>query len=211
MFQKDESCCGLAVAFRAISVSKLLADSPFLRTSMSKIRCVSFVRFTSRLFGGFILALLLVSASQGAEIAWSKNLQNAAREAARQDKPMLVMVSAQWCGFCHRMFGQTFANSALAARINARFVPVLIDFDEQSALVASLKVQSLPTVLVMAPDRRILARQSGFQSVAQLDAQLASVKTGDPKAASRPKTVVTVPAQSKPGTLTAAKPFSGSR
>ena len=178
---------------------------------MSKARCATLVRISSKLFAGFIIALLLANAGQGAEIAWSKDLQKASLEAAKQRKPMLVMVGARWCGFCHKMLDQTFANPALVARINARFVPVLIDFDEQPALFEALHISSLPTVLVMTSDRHILGRQIGFQSVAQLDTQLASIKTSEPKSPLHSKSAVSVPTRNQRDTLTAAKEFSAGR
>ncbi len=144
-------------------------------------RCfANFVRFISpRPFlcavTVFVISAMSASAAQAAGIAWHGNLQAAAQQAAAQNKPLLVMVKARWCGPCHKMLQQTFPDAALAARINSQFIPVLLDADEHAATVQALGVQAMPTVLIMTPERRVAGRLTGFQSAAQLDARLAAL------------------------------------
>ena len=123
-----------------------------------------------------LTAALSVNAAQAAGIAWHSNVQEAMRQSAAQNKPMLVLVKARWCGPCHQMLEQTFPNPAVAARVNNQFVPLLIDADEQAAFVQSLGVEAMPTVLVISPQQKITGRFTGFQSAAQLDARLASLR-----------------------------------
>ena len=122
-----------------------------------------------------LTAALSVNAAQAAGIAWHSNVQEATRQSAAQNKPLLVMVKARWCGPCHQMLEQTFPNPAVAARVNNQFVPLLIDADEQAAFVQSLGVEAMPTVLVISPQQKITGRLTGFQSANQLDAHLASL------------------------------------
>jgi thioredoxin-like negative regulator of GroEL len=94
----------------------------------------------------------------------------------------------------------------------------LLDADEQADLVQKLKVDAMPTVLVISPERRIVGRFTGYQSAAQLAAYLAPFqRTGSP-----PKPVVHKPAfherawaavqAARPrDTLEAAKGFSAQR
>jgi hypothetical protein len=72
------------------------------------------------------------------------------------------------------MLKQTFPDAGLASRVAGHFVPVLIDADEHAALVKSLGIEAMPTVLVVSPDRKIAGRFTGFQTAAQLDARLAA-------------------------------------
>src|SRR5258708_37511050 len=147
---------------------------------MSKPRSQKFIQLVSRPGHISTGAVLLVSAfsasaAQGAGIAWHGNLQEAAQQAAAQHKPLLVMVKARWCGPCHKMLQQTFPDPAVAARVNSQFIPVLIDADEQAATVQTLGVTAMPTVLVMSPERKVTGRFTGFQSAAQLHANLAAL------------------------------------
>ncbi|MBX7136239.1 MAG: thioredoxin family protein [Fimbriimonadaceae bacterium] len=89
-----------------------------------------------------VLAVLLVSVLQASpavaqEIAWRTDVDEAMSESAREDKPMLVMVSASWCGYCRKMLRQTFPDPAVSTRVNSQFNPVLIDADREQALVRS--------------------------------------------------------------------------
>ena len=157
------------------------------------------------------IALLSATAAHGAEIAWHKELPVAIRESAKQHKPMLIMVGAEWCGYCHKMQVETFRNPAVATRIKAQFIPLLIDADEQAALVETLNVASMPTVLVVTSDRQVIGRITDFQSAAQLDTRLASFQTTAPKL-SPERSLLPAPRAIKPrDTLAAAKQFSAGR
>jgi hypothetical protein len=139
---------------------------------------VHILRFLRRPILGIAVAFLVaaVAASQAhaSGILWRSRFDEAAQESAAQHKPMLVMVKGRWCGPCHKMLNQTFPDGGLASRISQHFVPVLIDADEQAALVKSLGIDALPTVVVISPERRVVGRMTGFQSAAQLNAHLAA-------------------------------------
>lgn len=129
---------------------------------------------------GAVLVVALSSPGKAAEIGWRRDLAASYREAATRDRPLLVVVGASWCGYCRQLHDQTLRNAALASRINEQFLPVLIDADEQPVVTQQLQVEMLPAVLVISPERRILNRSTGFQTVAQLDARLAQFKSAKP-------------------------------
>ncbi len=123
-----------------------------------------------------LVCLSSISSVQAGGIVWHQDLQQSARDAGRQQKPMLVMVGADWCGYCHKMLNETFSNPQMASRINQQFVPVLLDADRQAAAVQQLNVNSFPTVLVINSSNKVLMRIEGYQSTAQLETQLAVFK-----------------------------------
>jgi hypothetical protein len=114
--------------------------------------------------------------AQPAEIAWRKDVQAAAREAAARRKSILIMVKARWCGPCHQMLQQSWSNPSVVARVNADFIPLLIDADEQAALIQQLNVNAFPTTLILDSSQRVVDRATGFQSAGQLNARLAVFK-----------------------------------
>jgi|SRR5579872_2707495 len=162
-----------------------------------------------------LAGVLNAEAAPGAEIAWYKSPQIAARESASRKKPLLVMISARWCGPCHKMLQQTFPQPALANRINSQFIPLLVDADEQPGLIQKLNVEATPTVLVMDANQKVISRMTGFQSAAQLDSRLAAFKPVASRPTPRPIPHPPIeppdaspqPAKS-PGTLKRAKQFS---
>lgn len=106
-------------------------------------------------------------------IGWQTDFAAACRQATSQQRPLLVMVTAPWCGYCRKMFQETFIDGNVAKQINNGFVPVIVDTDVNSRVSEALGVQSLPTTLVLSPDRAILRTLTGFQSAGQLQASLA--------------------------------------
>ena len=55
----------------------------------------------------------------------------AAREASQSGRPMLVEFTASWCPPCQKMKSVVWTNDRVADEANARFVPVMVDVDEQ--------------------------------------------------------------------------------
>src|SRR5438067_1652639 len=122
------------------------------------------------------MTTVAVNSAQAGPIAWQKDMQAAMRESVRQQKPLFVSVGARWCGPCRKMHSETFPNAAFAAQVNSQFIPVLIDADEQPAVVQKLGVEAYPTVLVVSPEQKIVGRFTGFQTAPQLQTRLAAFK-----------------------------------
>lgn len=101
-------------------------------------------------------------------VDWHHNLRKAADLAEQTGRPMLIKVSADWCGHCQQMKRETFSDSRVIRDINQHFVAVDLDADVSREVVAQLRITSLPTILVVAPDLRILAREEGFRTAVQI-------------------------------------------
>jgi hypothetical protein len=141
-----------------------------------------------------VLAVLISGRpAWSAQIAWRSDLTAAAQESAASGKPLLVMVKARWCGPCHKMLQQSFPDPALTARINAGFIPVLIDADQQTALIQKLNINAFPTMLILGPNLRVVERVTGFQSAAQLNSRLIALKPTGIRVAKRPVQVALAP------------------
>ena len=105
-------------------------------------------------------------------VSWQSDLQQALRLAERTGRPVLARVTAPWCGHCERMKRDTFTDHRIIRDITSGFIPVSIDAEEQAELVERLGISTLPTMLVISPDRRVIGRTSGYQSVSQLSSLL---------------------------------------
>jgi thioredoxin 2 len=78
--------------------------------------------------------------------------------------PLLIDFWAAWCGPC-RMMAPEFERAAALLEPAVRLVKV--DVDAEPELAARFQVQSIPT-LVLACQGRVLAREAGARSAAQL-------------------------------------------
>ena len=88
----------------------------------------------------FILSCALFAPRDAAaqQVKWQPDFARAARLAQRMNKPLLVEVGAEWCGYCAKMQQETLRNVHVADHINACFVPVKVDADAEKKLVAAL-------------------------------------------------------------------------
>lgn len=148
------------------------------------------LRFEQLLCSGLLsMALGIVSAkaedNSGSKVVqsidWSTSYPSAADEAVRTGKPMLVRITASWCGPCQQMKQLTFTDSRVVELARSSFVPLLIDADANTDLVARFQIEAYPTTLVIAPDQSILKRMKGFQSADSLVSNLTPLIKLQPK------------------------------
>ncbi len=105
--------------------------------------------------------------ADGTGIRWRADLKTAHAEAARTGKPLLLLFGAEWCVYCHKQTDETLADPAVAARVNANFVPVRLDFDADAKLAEVLEIKTLPQAVLLSPKADLLGRAAGFHNVEQ--------------------------------------------
>ena len=86
------------------------------------------------------------------EIAWSTWSAEAFERAKREDKPVLLSISAVWCHWCHVMDETSYSDEKVIEAINERFVPVRVDNDERPDVNARYNMGGWPTTAFLAPD-----------------------------------------------------------
>lgn len=123
----------------------------------------------------YFMAVVFSHQAQAGDVAWHTNLREAISDSGERSKPMLVMFTADWCGYCQKMRRQTLENEVVARRIKEGFVPLLVDVDENPELAKRLRVTGLPTVLIVSPDRKVTHRIAGYKTAREFDAQLIAV------------------------------------
>lgn len=76
---------------------------------------------------------------------------DAFKRARELNRPILLDMGAVWCGWCDLMDRESYNRPELAAFINANFVAVKVDYDDQPQLAAELEraqaVLNLPSGL----------------------------------------------------------------
>jgi thiol:disulfide interchange protein len=99
-------------------------------------------------------------------------LDEGQRIAATSHKPILYNFTAEWCGPCHILDAEVYADPAMAREINARFVAVrVMDRQQEEGRnpepVAELQrrytVRGFPTVIIAGADGTELARMEGYR------------------------------------------------
>jgi hypothetical protein len=86
------------------------------------------------------------------EIGWQPWGRDAFDRATREDKPILLAISAVWCHWCHVMDETTYSDAGVIETINRRFVPVRVDNDHRPDVNARYNMGGWPTTAFLAPD-----------------------------------------------------------
>lgn len=105
-------------------------------------------------------------------VQWESDIQAAAARSRATRQPMLIQVTATWCGYCQQMKRETYTNQGLINGINRDFIAVMVDADANRELMERMGIKSLPTTLVVLPNLQVVERLEGFQSAAQLQGSL---------------------------------------
>jgi uncharacterized protein YyaL (SSP411 family) len=90
------------------------------------------------------------------EIRWHEWEPKAFERARREDKPILLSLSAVWCHWCHVMDETTYSDEAVIAEINEHYVPIRVDNDRRPDINLRYNMGGWPTTAFLTPDGDIL-------------------------------------------------------
>ena len=86
-----------------------------------------------------------------------------AQQAAKETgKPVLVFVTADWCGPCQKFKRGTLSEIRVRDAVREKTIAVYLDADKDSDTAASLKVFSIPALLMVRADG--VVKLEGVQS-----------------------------------------------
>lgn len=106
------------------------------------------------------------------DVKWRHDYEAARKEAATAGRLLLLKFSTDWCGPCRKLEATTLRDPKVVAALNERFIPVKLDGDKETGLMAEFKVTGFPTILVVTPEGKVVGRTSGFRTSTELTALL---------------------------------------
>jgi thioredoxin-like negative regulator of GroEL len=111
------------------------------------------------------LVILLTQSPVGfaQEVQWRSDYNSARREAQEKGLPLLLDFGTENCVWCRRLDETTFREPTIVGMMNKKFVPLKVDANRETALTQMLRIQSYPTLVLAAPDGKILATLEGYQ------------------------------------------------
>jgi thiol:disulfide interchange protein DsbD len=109
---------------------------------------------------------------------WQHDFAAAQREAASQKKPLLLGVTATWCGACRQMQQLTLTDARVTRQLQSSCVGVLVDADQHAGLLSEFKVEAFPTTILLDAAGNVQRRWVGYQPVAEFAAELERLTGG---------------------------------
>lgn len=111
-------------------------------------------------------------AQEAGSIKWRTDYNAARKESETKNLPVFIDFVRPACAPCERMEQITFRDARIVKVLNDKFIPLKINGFEEATLASRLGVSAYPTLVLAAPDGRIVKNMIGFQEADSLNDQL---------------------------------------
>ena len=108
------------------------------------------------------------------QIQWVEDYDKGIALAKEQKKPAVLVLYADWCGFCRKFFGETVSDPRVRV-LNDRFVWIKVNSDANKKYSEMYAQKGFPLIVVMNPEGQPTDRMDGFRDAAAFHDEL--VKT----------------------------------
>jgi thioredoxin-related protein len=109
------------------------------------------------------------------EVQWRINYTLARKEALTKNRPLLLDFGTEQCFWCRRLEAITFRDARVVDVLNEHFIPLKVDAEREPRLTEALHIQSYPTLVLAAPDGKIVGTLEGFLEAGRLHDHLQRV------------------------------------
>ncbi len=90
------------------------------------------------------------------EISWREWNEEAFKIAEREDRPILLSISAVWCHWCHVMDRTTYSHPSVIEIIEKEFVPIRVDTDKRPDINERYNMGGWPSTVFLTPAGEII-------------------------------------------------------
>jgi len=115
------------------------------------------------------------AARSGKEVNFSHNYEDSLKLAKEQDKLLFIDFETTWCGPCRTMDLYVYTADVTVEAFE-NILAVKIDGDENRGLVEKYDVKAYPTMIILSPKGKILAKKVGYLSVIDMVAFINQTK-----------------------------------
>ncbi len=112
-----------------------------------------------------------------AAIHWQEDLDLAQEEAEQGDKAVAVMLYADWCSWCKKMFNETLTDPVITS-LEERFVWVKLNSDKHKEYMTRFGQKGFPMMVLLDKQGNVIEKREGFQQVYPLWESLRQVLAG---------------------------------
>ena len=110
-----------------------------------------------------IIGLMVLSLNLFASFTiWQNDLEKAISLAKKENKNILLFITAPSCGYCEKMKREIFNNKDTANFLQKEYILVKMDISKASKVFP--KTYVTPTTYIFTPQKELLAFQVGYQN-----------------------------------------------
>src|SRR5262249_1250784 len=123
----------------------------------------------------FVALSIMVSPVRGQDINWRRDYNAARKEATDKSLPLILDVGTENCFWCKKLDTTTFRDPTIASVLNGQLFPLRVDAEREAALADALRISTYPTLVLAAPDGKILGTLEGYMEAPRLHEHLQRV------------------------------------
>src|SRR3989344_7951933 len=110
------------------------------------------------------------------KVNWLEWCNESFEKAKREDKPVLLDLTAVWCHWCHVMDSTSYSDEDCANIINDDFVPIKVYIDKRPDIKERYNMGGFPSTVFLNPDGYIIAGET-YVAPERMKLLLDTVKT----------------------------------
>lgn len=127
-------------------------------------------------------------------IRWLDWTDEVFERAKKENKPVLLDISAVWCHWCHRLDQDTYSVPDIAEFIETNFIPIRVDTDRRPDINRRYNMGGWPTTAFLTPDGRVIGGGT-YIPPDQMRQVLRDVRSFWEKSQGKPTSDVEIPEQ----------------
>ena len=119
---------------------------------------------------------------EGAGISWQPDVYTAFKTSSQEDKPVLLYLNADWCGYCRKMEAETFTDPEVLKELGDAFLWVKLDGDVDSdgqRFKSKFNVRGYPAIFLLDSEENELDRIAGYLPPKNFLEMMISMRDGD--------------------------------
>ncbi|HCE67623.1 MAG: hypothetical protein A2X82_01515 [Geobacteraceae bacterium GWC2_55_20] len=116
----------------------------------------------------------VASPATPAAISWIDNHDAGLARAKQDNKPVFLLLEAEWCGWCKKTVTETIPDPRIMA-LKDRFIWVRIDSDKEQQYQKQYGQDGFPMMVLMNPDGSVLKKINGYREARALSEEIKAV------------------------------------
>ena len=134
---------------------------------LNSIALIFFILLTTLMFCN-----LSNAADKPSTIKWVSYSNNIFKSAQSKHKQILIFGKAEWCHWCQQMKSDVFIDPQVIQLINEKYIPVIVDIDEDATIANQYNITSTPTFIILNANKTVANTFYGYMPASELMSSL---------------------------------------